>query len=115
MVVSVAADGSQAAAPAFTCRAAGDCRTTPISIQPGAAKYYLMLFGTGIRGASSAGVKVSVGGVAVPVLSSGPQSQFAGLDQVNVELPASLAGKGEAPVQLLADGLTANTVFINIR
>jgi uncharacterized protein (TIGR03437 family) len=116
MVVSVATGGPQAVSPAFTCRAVGDCRTAPISIEPGVARYYLMLFGTGIRGvASSAGVKVSVGGIDVPVLSAGAQSQFAGLDQVNVELLPSLVAKGEVPVQLSADGLTANTVFINVR
>jgi uncharacterized protein (TIGR03437 family) len=60
-------------------------------------------------------VKVSVGGIDVPVLSAGAQSQFAGLDQVNVELLPSLVAKGEVPVQLSADGLTANTVFINVR
>jgi uncharacterized protein (TIGR03437 family) len=73
-----------------------------------------MLFGTGIRGASSGGVKVAIAGAEVPVLSVSAQSQFAGLDQVNIELPASLAGKGEVPVQLSADGVTANTVFINV-
>jgi hypothetical protein len=33
---------------------------------------------------------------------------------VNVELPASLAGRGEIPVQLSADGITANLVVVNI-
>lgn len=114
-VVSVAADGSQTASNAFTCSAAGSCVTAPISIQPG-ARTFLMLFGTGIRGVSSiAGVTVGIGGVSVPVLSAGAQSQFAGLDQVNVEIPASLAGVGEVPVQLIANGLSANTVFVNIR
>jgi uncharacterized protein (TIGR03437 family) len=112
-VVSVAADGSQTVSPSFTCAAVGNCRTVPISIQPGGC--YLMLFGTGIRGVGSvADVQVSVGGVAVPVLSAGPQSQFAGLDQVNIQLPSELAGKGEISVLLSAGGVTANTVFINV-
>jgi uncharacterized protein (TIGR03437 family) len=115
LVVSVAADGSQTVAPTFTCRVAGDCATAPVSIQPGATRYYLVLFATGIRGASDAGVTVTIGGVAAPVDSFGAQSQFAGLDQVNVEIPVSSAGKGEVPVQLTADGLTANTVFVNLR
>jgi uncharacterized protein (TIGR03437 family) len=38
MVVYVAADGSRTIAPAFTCRAVGDCSTAPISIQTGATK-----------------------------------------------------------------------------
>jgi uncharacterized protein (TIGR03437 family) len=115
MVVSVGADGSQTVSAAFTCRTVGDCRTAPISLQAGAARSYLVLYGTGIRGASNAKVMVTIGGVAVPVVSAGAQSQFAGLDQVNFELPASLAGIGEVPVQLSADGLAANTVSINLR
>jgi uncharacterized protein (TIGR03437 family) len=112
--LSVAADGSQTVSNTFTCTAPGNCLTAPIAIQPG-ARTYLMLYGTGIRGVSSlAGVTVTIAGVPAPVLSAGPQSQFAGLDQVNVELPASLAGKGEVPVQLSADGLAANAVLIRI-
>lgn len=115
MAVYVAADGSQTITPAFTCRAAGDCGTAPISIQPDGARTYLSLYGTGIRGVSSlAGVKVTIGGVGVPVLSAGAQLQYAGLDQVNVELPSSLAGKGEVPVVLTADGQAANTVTIRV-
>jgi uncharacterized protein (TIGR03437 family) len=58
---------------------------------------------------------VAVGGIGVPVVSAGAQGQFAGLDQVNIELPASLAGRGEVGVVLSANGLTANTVLINMR
>jgi uncharacterized protein (TIGR03437 family) len=116
MVLYVAADGSETVAPAFLCRAAGDCSTASISIQPETARTYLMLFGTGIRGVSSlSGVKVTIAGIDVPVLSAGAQIQYAGLDQVNVELTAPLAGKGDVPVVLTADGQTANTVLIDVR
>ena len=116
MVLYVAADGSQTVVPAFTCRTAGNCDTAPISIQPEGARTYLSLYGTGIRGVSSlAGVKVTIGGTSVPVLSAGAQMQYAGLDQVNVELPSSLAGKGAVPVILFADRLAANAVLINVR
>ena len=72
MVVYVAADGSQTIAPAFTCRAVGDCSTAPISIQTGAAKAYLSLYGTGIRGVSSqAGMRVAIGGIDAP----GPEQE----------------------------------------
>jgi len=115
MVVYVAADGSQTIAPAYTCRAAGDCNTAPISIQPGAARTYLMLFGTGIRGVSSqSGVRVTIGGVDVPVLSAGAQMQYAGLDQVNIELPGSLRGRGDVDVALVVDGKPANVVTIRV-
>jgi uncharacterized protein (TIGR03437 family) len=115
MVVYVAADGSQTIAPAYTCRAAGDCGTAPISIQPNGARTYLMLFGTGIRGVSSqSGVRVTIGGVDVPVLSAGAQMQYAGLDQVNIELPGSLRGRGDVDVALVVDGKPANVVTIRV-
>lgn len=115
IAVRVAPDGSQTFSPAFECGAAAQtCVAVPISVNIG--RTYLMLFGTGIRGVrSKAAAKVSVGNIEVPVLSVDPQPQFAGLDQVNVELPASLAGRGEVPILLSADGQAANTVFINVR
>jgi uncharacterized protein (TIGR03437 family) len=38
-----------------------------------------------------------------------------GLDQANVRIPRSLAGRGEVNVVFTFDGKTANTVTINIR
>jgi uncharacterized protein (TIGR03437 family) len=50
----------------------------------------------------------------VPVLSAGAQSQYAGLDQVNVELPGSLRGRGDVDVALAVDGKPANVVTIRV-
>jgi uncharacterized protein (TIGR03437 family) len=38
-----------------------------------------------------------------------------GLDQVNVQLPSSLAGKGNVTILLTASGLAANPVNITIQ
>ena len=115
MAVYVAADGSQTIVPAFACRAAGDCGTAPISIQPNGARTYLSLYGTGIRGVSSqTGVRVGIGGIDVPVLSAGAQMQYPGLDQVNVELPGALRGPGDVNVVLVVDGKPANVVTIRV-
>jgi uncharacterized protein (TIGR03437 family) len=75
------------------------------------------LYGTGIRGLSSlAAVTVTIGGIAVPVLSASAQSQFQGLDQVNVgPLQRTLAGKGNSSIVLQVDGRTANAVTVNIQ
>ena len=43
------------------------------------------------------------------------QPRYAGLDQVNVYVPRSLAGAGEVPIVLTADGVTANVVTVNIK
>ena len=76
---------------------------------------YLILFGTGIRGAGAGQVTVGVQGVNAPVAYAGSQVEFAGLDQVNVLLPRELSGSGDASVVLSAAGTTANTVHILIQ
>jgi uncharacterized protein (TIGR03437 family) len=53
--------------------------------------------------------------VDAPVAFAGAQGEFAGLDQVNLQIPASLAGRGNVPVIVTVDGQTTNTVTINIR
>jgi uncharacterized protein (TIGR03437 family) len=51
----------------------------------------------------------------VDVLYAGSQIQYPGLDQINVPVPATLAGSGEVDVSVTVDGRTANTVRIAIR
>jgi uncharacterized protein (TIGR03437 family) len=82
----------------------------------GSTPVYVSLFGTGIRNRSSLeNVKVSIGGVNVPVLYAGAQETYPGLDQVNIQLPTQLRGKGEADLLLTVDGQAANSVRITIR
>jgi uncharacterized protein (TIGR03437 family) len=52
--------------------------------------------------------------VEAPVEYAGEQGA-AGLDQVNVVLPRSLAGRGEVDVVLTVEGQAANTVRVNIQ
>ncbi|MGH9851135.1 MAG: IPT/TIG domain-containing protein, partial [Blastocatellia bacterium] len=71
----------------------------PIDLGPQTDRVFLLLFGTGIRGRSSLlSTEVRVGGIVTPALFAGAQGDFAGLDQVNVELPRALIGRGEVPV-----------------
>jgi uncharacterized protein (TIGR03437 family) len=60
-------------------------------------------------------VQASVGGIPAQVLYAGPQPTFAGLDQVNLLLPKSLAGRGVVEVLLTADGKNANAVTVWIQ
>jgi len=88
----------------------------PIDLGPESDQVFLSLFGTGWRFRSSeAAVKVTVGGVDVPVLYVGSQPTFAGLDQLNVQLPRTLAGKGEVDLVMTVDGKVANTTRINVK
>jgi uncharacterized protein (TIGR03437 family) len=56
-----------------------------------------------------------VNGLTAEVLYAGAQGEFAGLDQVNIQLPAGLSGSGEVDVQLTVDGKNANVVRVAIR
>jgi uncharacterized protein (TIGR03437 family) len=90
--------------------------TTPIDLSPATDQVFLNLFGTGIRGRSSiSAVTATAGGQALTVSYAGPQNSFAGLDQVNVLLPRSLAGSGSVEIALAVDGWDANKVTINVR
>lgn len=84
--------------------------TSPIRLS-GTDQVYLTLYATGIRRHSGNPVIATAGGVRVPVLYAGAQSQFPGLDQINLgPLPQSLVGKGEVDVNITVDGVPANTV-----
>ena len=89
---------------------------TPIDVTTASGHVYLSLYGTGIRGRSSlSGVTATIGGIAVDVQHAGEQSEYPGLDQVNINLLPSLAGMGDAAIRLTVDGRLANIVSINVR
>jgi uncharacterized protein (TIGR03437 family) len=88
----------------------------PIDLAVENEQVILILFGTGLRYRSSlSSVSARIGGTDAQVLFAGAQNDFVGLDQVNVVLPRSLAGRGEVDVVLTVDGETANTVRIAAR
>lgn len=110
------AAGVQSPVGIFQCTAVPVCTATPIDLGATSDIVVVTLFGTGIRrNTDLAKVKATMGGVDAPVLFSGAQGQFAGLDQVNLQIPGSLRGRGEVPIVLTIDGQTANTSTINIR
>jgi uncharacterized protein (TIGR03437 family) len=99
----------------FSCRpnVALSCLSTPISLGAADDTVYMTFYGSGIRAAQS--VQMYVGGQSVPVLYAGAQGQYDGLDQVNISVPRSLAGVGEASVYVVADGKTSNMTTIKIQ
>ncbi len=116
-VVRVAADGSQTTQPVFQCgAAAGSCTFEPVELGLPTDRTFLALFGTGIRNnAGVSSVSVDVGGVHARTVYAGPQQQFVGLDQVNVELPVELRGRGQVEISMLVGGHQANLVSVFIR
>jgi uncharacterized protein (TIGR03437 family) len=85
--------------------------SAPVNLSSG--QVYLILYGTGIRGAGS-NVTVTIGGVDAPVSYAGPAPGTPGLDQVNVLIPAQLAGSGTVNVVLSAALIDANVVKITL-
>ena len=121
VVLRVKADGTQSFEPASQYNAAQKqfvARPIDLSRQLNnlGERVFLILFGTGLRFRSDqAQVKVTIGNVSVPVLFAGAQGGFVGLDQINLELPQTLAGKGEVDINLTAEGKKANAVKISIK
>ncbi len=108
-------DGMQVPDPVFECGSSG-CASVPMSLGAASDILVVELYGTGISGRSSlANVAAEIGGVPSYVAYAGAPGQYAGLDQVNVYVPPSLAGAGEVPLVLTVDGVTANVVTINIK
>jgi uncharacterized protein (TIGR03437 family) len=75
----------------------------------------LVLFGTGIAQGGTALTSAAINGVSAPVFYAGSQGGENGLDQVNIQIPASLAGKGNVNVQLTTEGIAANPVQITVQ
>ena len=116
-VLRVRADGSLSYEAVSRFDAAqGKPVSVPIDLSNPAEQVFLLLFGTGFRGRSSLGaVGLLVGGLPVEALYAGPQGDFAGLDQLNLPLPRTLAGRGEVTVVLTVDGKTANPVTVTFK
>jgi uncharacterized protein (TIGR03437 family) len=114
VALRVSPDGTQTQLPVYQCgAAAGSCAPVPIELGSDTDQAILVLFGTGIRG--GANVTARIGGLEAPVLYAGPQGQYAGLDQVNVRVPRSVAGTGKAPILLTVEGKRANIVTVNFQ
>jgi uncharacterized protein (TIGR03437 family) len=103
----------------FICSSAG-CTPQPLGMGPSDA-VVVEFFGTGFRHISSPGaLTVQINGQSVPYQYAGPQGDT-GLDQLNVQLPNSLAGSGVVnfvlSVQDTVDNVTvtSNTVTLNIQ
>ncbi len=88
----------------------------PVDLGTATDRVFLVLFATGVRHRGSLGaVNVKLGGVNADALYAGPQGSFAGLDQLNVSLPRSLAGRGEIDLSVLVEGQEANKLKVAIK
>ena len=74
---------------------------------------YLVLAGTGFD--TPGPVTATIGGTTAQALYAGPQGAWPGLDQLNLLIPASLAGSGQVDVVMTAGGKVSNPVHITIQ
>jgi uncharacterized protein (TIGR03437 family) len=76
----------------------------------------LSVYGAGIRNRSTLGnVRASIGGVNVKVEYAGPDpSGVPGLDQLRLVLHPGLEGRGLLPLEVIVDGIAANTISVAI-
>lgn len=97
---------------------------TPIDLGPEGDVAVLTIYATGLRNRSSQAqvrVNFSVPGsslapiLSVPVDFAGAQGGFDGLDQVNVTLPRSLAGRGALEVTVVVDSIASAPAGIVVR
>ncbi len=102
-------------------------QSPPFDVLVGGKPNILVMYATGVRRAQATNpnddngvaesVAVTIDGRPSHVLYAGAQGDFAGLDQLNVEMPAALAGGGlrRVDVVVTVNGVAANRVTIQIR
>jgi len=116
LVYRIKANGTQIYEPvAEFDQAQNKFVAVPIDLDTPDDQVFLILFGAGVRGRSAlSAVTATLGGTDTEVMFAGPQGMV-GLDQVNLRLPGSLAGRGEIDVKVTVDGLSANTVKVSVK
>ncbi|MFN0119677.1 MAG: YHYH protein [Blastocatellia bacterium] len=107
-------NGQQTFESIFQVSAANEVIAAPIDVGNAGDEVYLALFGTGL-GKNNPVVTATIGGASATVAYAGAQGTWAGLDQFNVRIPTSLAGRNKVDVILTVDGKVSNTRNISIR
>jgi len=120
---------SSTAPSLFTANASGTGAPTALATPDGQSFYavgnpdgtpntlnrgdYLVLFGTGFRRAAREMVQVTIAGREMPMLFAGAQGGFAGLDQLNTQLPTDVSGVVDVVVTV--NGRQANVVKVKLK
>jgi uncharacterized protein (TIGR03437 family) len=113
VLVTVYEDRSQESRLVYDC-GGGMCRAVELDLATGGTNV-LVLYATGIRNARLEDVTARVGSIDLPVQYAGAQGDYGGLDQINLSLPAALAGRGAVTLEVAAAGKPANAVSLQFR
>ncbi len=115
VVLRIKPNGKESFEPVARPDRSQDCFVhAPIDLNPIDDRVFLLLYGTGLRLPGQT-IRVLLGGEIRPTAYA-PVQGLAGLDQINVELPRTLIGRGVVECTLTVDGLpiTSNPVTIEI-
>jgi uncharacterized protein (TIGR03437 family) len=85
--------------------------TSPIPVN-GASEIFLVLYGTGLRNAPPGSGTATLAGRPMEVLYAGPQTQYDGLDQVNLRISLQGMPPGTSELKITLNGVPANPVTI---
>lgn len=86
----------------------------PIEFGEPDEQLFLLLFGTGLRHHKGS-IQAQTGGIETASPVVGAVSGFVGLDQLNLSLPRSVAGRGEVSIQVRFGDQAANSITVVIR
>lgn len=117
VVLRIKADGTQTVEPVLQYNSATNkFDSVAIGVSDPLDQVFLIAFGTGFRNRTSlSAVSATIAGSSAAVSFAGAQGTLVGLDQANIRIPSSLAGRGEVNVILTVDGKTSNAVTINVK
>ncbi len=85
---------------------------SPFSTTTNGQPTYLAIYVTGLD--LTAQPAVTIGGMPVQVMWFGNAPGYAGLEQINIELPTGMAGVGRAPVMVTSGGQSSNVTFMHV-
>jgi len=116
-VIRVSQSGAQTFESIYQTDQNGNVTALPIDFGSATDTVYVALYGTGIHNFQGT---VSATTYNAPVTYAGPQGTYTGLDQVNIQLPRTLAtANGATPytltLQLNVDGQMSNQVTLSIQ
>jgi uncharacterized protein (TIGR03437 family) len=120
VLVRVKPDSSQIFEPVIQLNDQNQFVPTQIDFGPdlgnASDQLFLILFGTGWRGRSALNkVTAQIAGIPIPVLYAGEQGNFLGEDQINLQLPRTLVGRGVVNISITVDGQIVNQLTVAFR
>ena len=107
-------DGSLTQQFTFRCLLGEACRPEPIVLPDDTTEAVLTLYATGVR-AQAATALALISDQYVDVLYAGAQSEFPGLDQINLRLPLLLRQRGTVSLVFRTREAAAQAVELNFR